>query len=107
MAKPKKLIASECFGDVMDAVAAEVKKIIDTPPDEATRDAFLTYFNTLLDVVDLVFDYLPKGDRSDIRNLCATWMDVGILLGKSPQLLTEILVRTGAKISEKEPGAMS
>jgi len=100
MAKPKKLIASECFGDVMDAVAAEVKKITDTPPENKTdRESFLTYFNTLINVIDVVYDYLPEGERSSLRNLCATWMDVGILLGKSPQLLTEILERTGAKIS--------
>lgn len=100
----KKIIASECFEAVMDAVSKEVKKITDNPPENVDREAFLTYFNTLVDVADVVFHYLPDGDRADLKNLCATWMDVGILLGKSPQLLTEILKKTDAKINEKEPG---
>lgn len=98
-----KLIASESFDAVMEEVSKEIKKILDIPPD-MNREAFVTYLNTLVDMAELVFDYLPKGDREDIKTLCATWMDIGILLGRSPQLLTDILKRTGAEIEEKEVG---
>ena len=98
-----KLIASESFDAVMEEVSKEIKKILDIPPD-MNREAFVTYLNTLVDMAELVFDYLPKGDREDIKTLCATRMDIGILLGRSPQLLTDILKRTGAEIEEKEVG---
>lgn len=95
-----KLIASECFEAVMEEVSKEVKKILDNPPDKMDREAFVAYYNTLMDMAEQVFDYLPEGERADIKTLCATWMDIGILLGRSPQLLTDILKRTGAKIEE-------
>lgn len=94
-----KLIASESFDAVMKEVSKEIEKTLDITQD---REVFVTYLNTLIDMAELVFDYLPKGERDDIKTLCATWMDIGILLGRSPQLLTDILKRTGAEIEEGE-----
>lgn len=98
-----KLIASEDLGVVMVEVSAEVKKILDNPPEnKIDREAFLVYFNTLKDAVQVLFDYLPAGERTAVGDLCGTWMDVGILLGRSPKLLVDILKRTKAKIEEQK-----
>jgi len=61
--------------------------------------AFALFLNTLKVALKQKVEYLPKGERDDIETICAVWMDVGILLGKAPQLLADILKKTRAKIS--------
>jgi len=96
-----KLIASESFGDVLEELSKEVKKILDTPPDSTEEMvAFVIYMNTLRDMAKELFGYLPQGERGTLTDLCAAWLDIGLLLGKSPQLLADILKRTRAKITE-------
>lgn len=99
MAKKARVIEPESFETVMKEVAEEVKKILDKPPGKGEM-AFTVYYNTLRLAVRNTFSYLPKGERDNIETMCAVWMDVGILLGKSPQLLVDILKRTRAKLEE-------
>jgi len=98
----KKVIAAECFEVVMEEVSKEIEKILKILPESTMdRESLVAYLNTLEDMAEVVYAYLPKGERANVITLCATWMDIGILLGRSPQILTDILKRTGAKIEER------
>jgi hypothetical protein len=97
-----KLISAESFGDVLDELSKEVKAILDAPNSKEEMVAFVIYMNTLKGLANDVFGYLPKGERNILTDMCAAWLDIGLLLGKAPQLLAEILKRTGAKITEIE-----
>jgi hypothetical protein len=98
----KRVITPETFTAVLEELSKDVKTIMDTPPDSAEgRIAFVLFYNTLKDMSDQQFKYLPEGERDLITTMCAAWMDVGLLLGKSPQLLADILKRTKAKVQTK------
>ena len=94
----KRVITSESFGAVMEEVSKEVEPILNSPKNTEEKVAFAIFLNTLKVVLKDKFEYLPKGERDDFETTCAVWMDVGILLGKAPQLLADILKRTRAKI---------
>jgi len=101
----KRVITPESFTAVLEELSRDVKNIMDTPPDSAEgRVAFVLFYNTLRDTAEETFKYLPKMERDLITNMCAAWMDVGLLLGKSPQLLADILKRAKAKIETKQIG---
>lgn len=101
MAKKARVIESESFGTVMTEVSEEIKKILDKPPgSKGERVAFSIFYNTLKVAVKDTFSYLPKGERDDVGTMCGVWMDVGILLGRCPRVLADILQRTRAKIGE-------
>lgn len=96
---PKKVIAAESLPAVLEELAKDVKRIMETPPGEDSEvAAFVAIFNTLKDMVDEVFSYLPEGEKKLVIDMCGAWMDVGLLLGKSPKMLADILRRTKAKI---------
>ncbi|MGQ9545944.1 MAG: hypothetical protein ACUVTR_02095 [Dehalococcoidia bacterium] len=96
-----KIIAVESFGDVLGEISKEVKKIIDTPPDNREEMVtFVIYINTLKEMTNSIFEYLPEGEKERIVDICAVWLDFGFLLGNSPWLLSEILKRTRAKIED-------
>jgi hypothetical protein len=97
-----RVITPETFTAVLEELSKDVKMIMDTPPDSAEgRIAFVLFYNTLKDMSDEQFKYLPEGERDLIMTMCAAWMDVGLLLGKSPQLLADILKRAKAKVKTK------
>lgn len=90
-----KVIIDESFGAVMDELSREVGKILDNPPkNREEREAFYTFLNTLKALLAKRFQYWPDEDRNDLLAICGTWMNVGILLGKSPKLLEGILKKT-------------
>jgi len=96
----RKVITEESFAAVMGELSKEVKTILDTSPEnKEEKIAFALFLNTLKVALKQKVEYLPKGERDDIETICAVWMDVGILLGKAPQLLADILKKTRAKIS--------
>ena len=94
-------IANESLDAVMDEVSDEVAKILKTPPGKNERQAFLAFFGTLTTIAAKRFKYWPEEDKNDLEAMCGTWMHVGILLGKSPKLLADILKRANARIEDR------
>lgn len=91
----KLVIPDECFDAVMDEVSRAIGKAMENPfvkRDE--REAFYIITNSLRSLAEERFGYLPEEDRKDIVAFCGTWASVGILLGKSPGVLADIL-KTG------------
>ena len=97
----KLVIPDECFGDVMDEVSRAVGKALEKPFDKREeREAFYIFTASLNTLAAERFRYLPEEDRNDIVVFCGTWVDVGILLGKSPGLLADILKKTSLRMVE-------
>ena len=87
------------WGDVLTEISKETNKIMDDgPKDPLEQGAFAAFVASLREATNVMLVYLPKGEREDLLALCGTWMDVGMLFGRSPALLVEILERTGASI---------
>lgn len=86
----------------MEKVIAEVTKhlspLLSTETSIEELRAANTFFGTLTSLTLDIFDYLPPEQQHEILTTCGTWLDIGILLGKSPKLLVEILDRVNPKI---------
>jgi len=96
-----KVIAYESFKAVMGELSREVDKILKKPPDKREeREAFYAFFGSLNTIVAKRFHYWPEEDKNDLFAMCGTWMNVGLLLGKSPRLLADILKKTKARTEE-------
>jgi len=90
-------IADESFDAVIDELTKEVEKILKPPDKQDEADAFVAFYGTLTTMAKKRFNYWPEEDTNDLLSFCGTWMHVGILLGKSPKLLADILKKTGAR----------
>ena len=92
-------IAEESFDAVMDELSREVGKTLEKPPDKREeREAFLAFFGSLTTLAAKRFKYWPEEDKNDLESMCGVWMNVGMLFGKSPKLLANILKRANARI---------
>ena len=95
----KLVIPDECFDAVCDEVQKAVDKALEKPfARKEDREAFYTFTNTLRSLASSRFSYLPEEDRNDIITFCGTWGGVGILLGKSPGVLADILKNTSLRM---------
>ena len=94
-----RVIADECFDAVCDEVEKAVDRALEKPfTKREDREAFFTFTNTLRTLVSKRFGYLPEEDRNDIVAFCGAWANVGILLGKSPGVLADILKKTNLRM---------
>jgi len=101
--KKRLVIADECFDAVMDELSKEVTKTLEKPPDKREeREAFCAFLGSLNTIVAKRFQYWPEEDKNDLLSICGTWMNVGILQGKSPRLLADILKKTKARTEEAD-----
>jgi hypothetical protein len=84
--------------ETMDEVSKEIHKWSLDKPSE--RLAFGVFYGTLnkllLDVTEAMG--LSIEQQEDIQTICGTWLDFGILLGKSPQILIDVLKRAKPKV---------
>lgn len=97
----KKKIPTIAFEDlprIMHEVTKELKPLLSTEMSGEEQKAANTFFGTLSALTLDIFDYLPPEQQDEILTNCGTWFDIGVLLGKSPQLLLEILVRAKPQI---------
>lgn len=87
------------WGALLEEISKEVEKVMDDgPKTPLEKGAFAAFSRTLRQTNENMFPYLPPGNKEELLALCATWLDVGMLFGKSPALLVEILKRTGVSI---------
>jgi hypothetical protein len=102
--RTKKLpaIVLEDGGMVMEEVTKELKPLLSTKMSTEEHRALNTFFGTLAALILDIFDYLPSEQQEEILANCGTWFDIGVLLGKSPKLLVEILDRVNPKVGNIE-----
>lgn len=85
-------IASEDLARVMDEVTRELKPLLlNREISTEEREALNTFFATLSVISLKIFDYLPPEQQDEILTNCGTWFGIGVLFGKAPKLLVEIL----------------
>ena len=94
---------------ILVEISKETNKVLDDgPTNPLEKGAFAAFIATLRESTKVMLSYLPKGEREDMEALCATWLDVGMVFGRSPALLVEILERTqtsiGVLVKEGEGG---
>lgn len=91
-------IALEDLTGVMKEVSKELKLVLSRALTREEQEAVTIFLGTLSAVALKTFGYLPSGQQDEILTHCGTWFDIGMLLGKSPKLLVEILKRVNPKV---------
>ena len=86
------------MADFLEKLPDEVGDILDTIIDPQAKKCIPLVLQTLKDLTNAHFDYLPVGEREDILTHCGTWLDMGMLIGSAPQKFKELLVQTKAKV---------
>jgi hypothetical protein len=92
-------VADSDLPKVMAEVAKEINTIFKSPPSKSQANAFVTFCNTLLTTGLKLINYLPPQEQQEIIILCGTFLDIGVLFGKSPQLLADIITRVNPEIT--------
>lgn len=96
------VIADESLDTVMDELTKEIDKVMTKIPYDAQWIAFEVFYGTLTNILLRMFEGCSEEDVKDIMAAFQTWMDVGLLMGKSPKRLKSILDRTAPTIREFE-----
>lgn len=95
-------IERESLKPVMDELTQQIKPILAESKTDDEKEAYKVLIGTLLNLVSDIFSYLPPEDQSHILVTCGTWFDVGLLMGKSPSKLVEVLNNANPAIEEIE-----
>lgn len=95
-----KAIALEDMKAIMDEVTREITPL--ETAEEEGREALTILLGSMLTMMSDIFAYLPEEERSHILVNCATWYDIGLLVGRSPRKLTEIMDKVNPAIEEVE-----
>jgi len=96
------IIALEDLRKVMEEVTKELNPVLDRVGNKKEQGAARMFFNTLAALACDMFNYLPPEQQDELLANCGTWFDIGVLLGKSPKILLEILYRVEPKIGDAE-----
>lgn len=91
-------VVFEDMEKVMEEVTGEVTPLLNSKMSTEEQGAASTFFGTLAVLTLDIFDYLPPEQQDEILASCGTWFDIGMLLGRSPKLLVEILDRVNPKM---------
>lgn len=93
-------IALEDMKSVMDEVTRGITPLARIEGED--KEALAAILGALLTMMSDIFAYLPEEERSHILVNCATWYDIGLLVGRSPRKLTEIMDKVNPAIEEVE-----
>ncbi len=84
-------VSREFQRPVMAELTRQLKSALGESMTREQQEAAAIFYGTLTKSMMEIFGYLPAEEQSRILVNCGVWMDVGILIGKSPQKLVEIL----------------
>jgi hypothetical protein len=102
MGTANKILTSSSFIAFLTEVSQESAKLLkDGNFDVRQRNAVVLIINTLRNHIDHEFSYLPEGDRKNIVAQCLTWLDIGMLIGKFPDWLADVLLKNKAQLADK------
>ena len=93
-------IALDDMKVIMDEVTREITPLVRVEGED--REALAILIGSMLTMMSDIFAYLPEEERSHILVNCATWYDIGLLVGRSPRKLTEIMDKVNPAIEEAE-----
>lgn len=96
------VIETESLKPVMDELTRQIKPILDEPMTNQEKEAFAIFKGTLCHLSSVIFGYLPPEEQWGILAACGTWLDVGLLMGKDPGKLVDILEKVKPMLSNIE-----
>lgn len=85
------VVSDESMEELMADVVNKIDPIFKEETTPAQTQALNTFFMTLAKMTQRIFDWLPDEHQGEILVNCGTWFDVGLLFGRSPELLVKIL----------------
>ncbi len=95
-------IERESLGPVVKELTRQIKPILEESKTKDEKEAYTTVMRTLFRLASDIFSYLPPEEQSHILVACGTWFDVGLLVGKSPGKLVDILEKVNPAIEDIE-----
>jgi len=95
-------IAAENLPEIMEEVTKELDPLLSMKVSTVERGALNTLLGTLSALILDIFDFLPPEQQGEILTNCGTWLGIGMLMGKSPKLLVNILARVNPKVEDVE-----
>jgi len=87
---------------VMEELTRQIKPILEESRTKAEKEAFNIFMGTLLRLASDIFSYLPPEEQSYILTACGAWFDVGLLVGKAPGKLVDILQKVNPRLEDIE-----
>ena len=91
-------VSKEFQRPVMAELTRQLKSALGERMTAEQQEASSIFYGTLCHLLMEIFGYLPAEEQSRILVNCQTWLDVGMLMGKSPQKLVEILDAVKAEV---------
>lgn len=95
-------IGRESLDPVVEELARQTKLVLEESRTEDEKEAFNVFLGTLFSLASDIFSYLPPEEQSHILVACGTWFDVGLLVGKAPGKLVDILEKVNPAVEEIE-----
>jgi hypothetical protein len=83
---------------VMAELTKQLKSVLSERMTREQQEASTVFYGTLCQMMMDIFGYLPTEEQSRILVNCQTWLDVGLLEGRAPQKLVEILGTAKAEV---------
>ena len=75
----------------MEKLTDELPPMLQSTSDPEMKQAAMVFMGTLYRLTLNIFDWLPPEQQSEILTACGTWFDIGMLMGKSPLKLVDII----------------
>lgn len=97
--KELQCISKESQRPVMAELTRQLKSALGERMTREQQEAAAVFYGTLCQLMMEIFGYLPAEEQSRILVNCQMWLNVGLLLGKSPQKLVEILDTANAEVA--------
>lgn len=96
-------ITIESLRPVLEELTREIKPILENAKrTEDEKAAHNLIYGTLLNLVNQIFSYLPPEEQSHILITCGTWFDFGLLVGRAPEKLADILYKVNPSVEDIE-----
>ena len=87
---------------VMDELTEELRPILHSAECRKQKEAENVFLGTLYRLTLSLFDWLPPEQQAEVLTACGTWLDVGLLMGRSPRVLVDILERVNPRLIDTE-----
>lgn len=89
-------------GKFMKQLTKELQPILESTTDPELREAEKVYLGTLFRLTLNLIDWLPNQQQNEILTACGTWLDIGIMIGRAPLKLVDILKTVKPKLIDAE-----
>jgi len=87
---------------VMEELTKELSSTLQLIINDDHKEADKVFLGTLYRLTLGIFDWLPPEQQSEILTACGTWFDIGLLMGRSPMKLVDILRRVKPSLVDTE-----